>query len=869
MLPMAQQDVVETPRGRNLRLFRSNSRRKLSPLRHKSEIMILKHPLFLFFAIGSLLLGLWSISALMMRPYIPSPELNHHHQQQAKRENVSKKMRHNPESVQVAKEQLQRRNKKKHHQDVEEEAATARERLDREKEHRESKQHHVEKASPKDEAKEKEIHQERLVRVKEDREITQQHVEKASPSKQEKDSVIKKEVQQPPMAQEQLVNSNEIADNNNNKFVCPTADSNFHFHQPVVVLTQAHSGTDALLHLMAQNPQILVLSDLFTDDRQQVPLLVRLIDQLKQNCQIGDPDVLYTPRQETFGQDIHALFASIMTEHSGSDLYLELIQKFQNRFLRPWQWLAFIRKIPSVHSHFVFLLQRDDWRHFHMPLEAFLLELQQHDSVFVVVYRQHLLQTYAAYQRALLEGHSSDPPADGKIVVEKEAMETFMEKTRTFYNKIRFFLQTKAPSQSLVLEYQRDLANANELLATWSKIQSLLQLPATQQHLQLPDFSPDVPLPEQIMNWNQIQDEWGYAEEWPEDLFGIKSHQNSPVKIPNNDTSLVDPPADSEDDYDIEQSEFVCAATEAHPHKPVFVFGTPRTGSNLVFNFLVMLGIVWPDADVLNLIELLSPHANYSLKLFALSQIIDHLKEKCQVGDRAMRYFPRYQDFRTPDDMFVSLMTEHSGTKLFRKLQQQFGKRHDNPMELIQFLQKIPSPKQSYFAFKVFPEHLKQSSQAFISKIPPDSVVIVLWRRNLLEAYVSLQIALSTNHWMNVETTAEDAVTVDKAAFENYVTSTKLFYHQIQTAFAENNVTFTAFEYHTDLSDTSRQQETIRHLQHLLQHTPDSKVTHDVMQGLWTTKQASVPLQERILNWEDIVNWGYDRPTEDWENLFP
>lgn len=239
------------------------------------------------------------------------------------------------------------------------------------------------------------------------------------------------------------------------------------------------------------------------------------------------------------------------------------------------------------------------------------------------------------------------------------------------------------------------------------------------------------------------------------------------------------------------------------------------------------------------------------------------------MGDRAMRYFPKYQDFGSPDDMFVSLMTEHSGTSLFQKLQNQFQKRHENPMAFIRFLQGIPSPKQSYFALKVFQEHLEQSIQPFVSQIPPDSVVILLWRRNLLEAYVSLQIALSTNHWMNVETTAEDAITVDKAAFENYMASTKLFYHQIQTAFAENNVTFTAFEYHTDLSDTSRQEETIRHLQHLLRHKPDSKVTNEVMQGLWTTKQATVSLEERILNWNEVVEWGYNRPTEDWDNLFP
>jgi hypothetical protein len=850
MLPLQQQDVTEeesstqrttTPSntnnntnqyGRN-RLFRSNSLRQKLLLNHHhhhhsnhnhnhnnhnntttpyhrhrrnksphQEMMMVKHPALALFGMVSLLLGVWSITTLLRHPYVPSPELNHHHQPQL-----------------VYRETPSRQRKKERQQPQQ-----------RPQQQEEQPPRHLRKP----EKQPDEPNHGKAVSV-------QEHETKRSPSDQKT----------PP-------------------FLCPVSDAaEYHLHQPIVVLTQAHSGAETLLHIMAQDPHLLVLSDLFADDRQQVPLLVRLIDQLKQNCQIGDPNVWYTPQQETYQQDIHALFANLMAEDSsGRDLYLELMRKFQNRFLRPWQWLAFIRRIPSVHSHFVFLLQREEWRHFHMPLEAFLLELQEHDSAFVVIYRQHLLQSYAAHQRVLLEEYSSDLPVDGKIlvVVEQEPMERYVQQTKEYFGKIRFFLQTKAPKQSLLLEYHRDLASASELLSTWSKLQSLLQLPATQQHLQLPDFSKDAPLPDQILNWNQLRDDWGYKETWSDDLFGIESVPDAPVHVPVNNTTRV---VESLVASDVERQGYICPTAEEHSHRPIFVFGTPRTGSNLLFNFLAMLGIVWPDADMLNLVELLSPQASDSLKLFALSQIIDHVKDKCQMGDRAMKYFPKYQEFRAPEDMFVSLMTEHSGTELFQKLQDQFQQRHDDPMALIRFLQGIPSPTQSYFALKVFPEHVEGSIEPFIAQIPRDAVVIVLWRRNLLEAYVSLQIALSTNHWMNVEVTAEDAIRVDKTAFENYVVSTTHFYHQIKKAFVENNVTYSAFEYQTDLSETSRQQETIRHLQHLLQHKPDSKVTNDVMQGLWTTKQATLPLEEQIVNWDDIVEWGYNRPFEEWENIFP
>jgi LPS sulfotransferase NodH len=806
MLPLQQQDVTESsqrpPSSNNARnfLFRSNSlRQKLSlnnsnhsstPYRRKTpheDIMIIKNPAFVLFGMASLLFSVWSITTLLRHPYVPSPELNHHHQ---------------PQVVYRAVEER---------------------------------------------------------RVKERPKRLGQEKPPTTPA-------TTKKMPPPPQNSIPQRNNADETTNDKNPFLCPVAESaEFHLHQPIVLLTQAHSGAETLLHIMAQDPHLLVLSDLFADDRQQIPMLVRLIDQLKQNCRIGDPDVWYTPQQDTFGQDIHALFAQLMTESSGRDLYLELMRKFQNRFLRPWQWLAFIRRIPSVHSHFVFLLQREEWKHFHMPLEAFLLELQEHDSAFVVIYRQHLLQSYAAHQRVLLEEHSSDLPAESKMVVEQEPMERYVGQTKEYFGKIRYFLQTKAPKQSLLLEYHRDLASASELLSTWSKLQSLLQLPATQQHLQLPDFVKDAPLPDQILNWNQLRDDWGYKETWSDDLFGIESVPDAPVDIPVNDTTITESPVTN----DMESQRFICPTTEENSHRPIFVFGTPRTGSNLLFNFLAMLGIVWPDADMLNLVELLSPQASDSLKLFALSQIIDHLKDKCQMGDRAMKYFPKYQEFRAPEDMFVSLMTEHSGTELFQKLQDQFQKRHDDPMALIRFLQGIPSPKQSYFALKVFPEHLGDSIEPFIAQIPRDAVVIVLWRRNLLEAYVSLQIALSTNHWMNVEVTAENAIQVDKTAFENYVASTTYFYHQIKTAFAKNNVTYTAFEYQTDLSEESRQQETIRHLQHLLQHRPDSKVTNDVMQGLWTTKQATLPLNEQVVNWNNVVEWGYNRPLDEWENLFP
>ncbi|GAX11943.1 hypothetical protein FisN_8Lh031 [Fistulifera solaris] len=876
MLPLQQQDVTESSssisstsqrpppsnindRSKNLLLFRSNSsRQKLSlnsnsnhsnsssinntPYRRRKsppheDSKMVKNPAFVWLGVASLLFSFWSITTLLRHPYVPSPELNHHHQPQVVyREQRVKKRQNNIQEQEKEKEKEDQRVK----------------RLGQDKDKPKPKP----KVPPTEPAQEKKIH-------------TQPPKKSILQQRNHSDETHNQKYQTP--------------------FLCPVPESSsssssslaeFHLHQPIVLFTQAHSGAETLLHIMAQDPHLWVLSDLFADDRQQVPMLVRLIDQLKQNCQIGDPNIWYTPQQETFGQDIHALFAQLMNEtenstnnnnhHHGRDLYLELMRKFQNRFLRPWQWLSFLRRIPSVHTHFVFLLQREEWQHFHMPLEAFLLELQQHDSVFVVIYRQNLLQSYAAHQRVMLEEHYYSSDSSGsiasKLVVEQEPLQRYVGQTKEYFGKIRFFLQTKAPQQSLVLEYHRDLASASELLSTWSKLQSLLQLPATQQHLQLPDFSKDSPLPEQILNWNQLRDDWGYKETWSEDLFGIESNPDVPVDIPVNDTTII---IESPVANEMESQRFICPTAEEHSHRPIFVFGTPRTGSNLLFNFLAMLGIVWPDADMLNLVELLSPQASDSLKLFALSQIIDHIKDKCQMGDRAMKYFPKYQEFLAPDDMFVSLMTEHSGTELFHKLQDQFQKRHDDPMAFIRFLQGIPSPKQSYFALKVFPEHVEDSIEPFIAQIPRDAVVIVLWRRNLLEAYVSLQIALSTNHWMNVEITAEDAIRVDKTAFENYVASTTQFYHQIKTAFVKNNVTYSAFEYQTDLSEAWRQEETVRHLQHLLQHRPDSKVTNDVMQGLWTTKQATMPLKEQVLNWDDIVEWGYNRPIEEWENLFP
>ncbi|GAX11944.1 hypothetical protein FisN_8Lh032 [Fistulifera solaris] len=318
---------------------------------------------------------------------------------------------------------------------------------------------------------------------------------------------------------------------------------------------------------------------------------------------------------------------------------------------------------------------------------------------------------------------------------------------------------------------------------------------------------------------------------------------------------------------------FLCdtAPPHAQPFEPIIMIANARTGSNLFFSFLGRLALF--HMDLLPLYEIFGNDSRL------LAQLLNHILQQIATGCQWEQDVSYNQTWTEPEQVFAAVTTsssiDSSQQRILEELQHVFTHRLEDPAPFLEFLHRIPSTMpRAYYALKVFPFHvldlMKMSVTDFLALFEsmPKTQYILLWRRNMLEIFVSFQIALTRKGWVNVASTQDNAVQVDRNELEWFVQRLADFYHQAGNYLSTKSCHI--FEYDQDLSNTTQQLNTVQRIQtEILQLPSNEEQVQMVVEKAGTTKQAIVPLSQQIVNWEEVQQWGYSESSLDWPNLFP
>lgn len=381
------------------------------------------------------------------------------------------------------------------------------------------------------------------------------------------------------------------------------------------------------------------------------------------------------------------------------------------------------------------------------------------------------------------------------------------------------------------------------------------------------------------------------ADELPKDDDVMKednlfhdSLQSTPVSFTNhqNTTSTTKAPKKTPETSK-EDHHLVCdtAPDDAKPLQPILMIANARTGSNLFFSFLENLAAKQDDVDLLPLYEVFG--TDQILIASVVSRIIDQIWRGCQWDKTEEVWYTNRTQFASPEQVFTAALGEMTTTvsqkqQVLLEFQQVFDQRFNHPAPFLQFLHRIPSSTQyPIFALKVFPYHvmdlLNLNIADFISlfsQTMENAQYVILWRRNLLEIFVSFHIADRRNAWVNVGSTHEDAILVTQSELEWFVQRTTDFYHQARDCLESQSIPYEVFEYDHDLSNATQQQDTVQRIQTTLLHQElwNEELARTIVGKPGTAKQATVPLSQQIVNWNDVQQWGYSESSEDWPDLF-
>lgn len=137
----------------------------------------------------------------------------------------------------------------------------------------------------------------------------------------------------------------------------------------------------------------------------------------------------------------------------------------------------------------------------------------------------------------------------------------------------------------------------------------------------------------------------------------------------------------------------------------------------------------------------------------------------------------------------------------------------------------------------------------------------------MVESFVSYKIALRKNAWFSESSTAKDAVHIDKNELRFFIEEKRRYYESIRDGLASSGIEFEVFEYTRDLSNREAQLNTVRRLQERLAIAGES-LAEQVMAATVLKKQAQVPLNQQVENWDEVTSWGYGGDAADWEDIF-
>lgn len=314
------------------------------------------------------------------------------------------------------------------------------------------------------------------------------------------------------------------------------------------------------------------------------------------------------------------------------------------------------------------------------------------------------------------------------------------------------------------------------------------------------------------------------------------------------------------------------------------VFATPRTGSTTLQSMMQEIDRMTSSEEF----HLLAQGGIFSHDVkgyFPILSTMRLLAMKCESNIHPSRRKDDLQRLREivqeeKWEEFQQLMKKLESTK---RLLNEFRERFKSVSKYLRYMRSVlpQISKRPFFAFKLFDFHLKKNGadmpvDKFVQELKDtwrkgsdgDTLkVIVLWRRCMIEQFVSNKIAANRKKFMALPTTEKDAIHVDKHELEEYIKKKRRYYLNVQKALVDNGVSFEVFEYDRDIKNDSSKFESRKRLLEMLGLSSEEQ--EDERGKLAKTKkQAIAPLNKLILNFEEVKAWGYVRPLDEWEDLF-
>lgn len=303
------------------------------------------------------------------------------------------------------------------------------------------------------------------------------------------------------------------------------------------------------------------------------------------------------------------------------------------------------------------------------------------------------------------------------------------------------------------------------------------------------------------------------------------------------------------------------------PMSPIVVFAQPRTGSNLFFDMFYQRKEISKDFELLDLYELFQ--FSKETEWYAKTKMYKFISRSCDI--------PNPTETAT-STLETEIALKSSNSTMLQNIEQGFQTRHAQPQLLLEYLARIPTrTRLSYYIFKVFDDHIKESALGtpgnlvdIVRHEDENARFIVLWRRRIIETFVSYKIAMARNEWIdkavNVQT---DKIVVEKAELEDFVQETRNYYLNVKHSLNDRNQHLVVFEYDKDLRTLQDQEATVAQIESIL-GLDDGKPSRakETLSRLSRKKQSDVDIKELITNWDEVVSWGYGGDVEEWEDLF-
>ena len=333
--------------------------------------------------------------------------------------------------------------------------------------------------------------------------------------------------------------------------------------------------------------------------------------------------------------------------------------------------------------------------------------------------------------------------------------------------------------------------------------------------------------------------------------------------IPGSDTS-----------YEVSgNTDFLCMPedlnnnTKLRSMSPLVVFAQPRTGSNLLFEMFGNRKELTNSFQLLNLYELFQPEKREEWR--AKTKIYQSIANSCSI----------------PNPIENATSTEEADEKLrisdspiLINAELDFQSREISPNRLLDLLASIPvKTRRAFYAFKIFEGHIHDTGFGtpgnvvdMVRERDENAKFLVLWRRRIIESFVSYKIAEARDSWVdkavNVDT---DKIHIDKVELERYIDGTRNYYLGVKQSLYDRNQDFEVVEYDKDLSSLEGQEAMVAKIESILgiDNVEPSKAKETIAH-LTRKKQSNVDIKELVTNWDQVVSWGYGGVAEEWEDLF-